>query len=161
MNMSDDGLTGEERSAEASTSERGQTRTERSRQLVAQWRNRRASGEYGGAVAPTQEERDHVCELTRAVFDGSLTLGMTIGDDDEWINTESGTLHRGRCVTAAHMLDGLTQTFAKVGETLDGRPVLERVPQNHTAHIAPVGLGVSYTRVCRRCMPQAHGDRDE
>lgn len=66
--MSEDGLTDEERAAMVSAF--NQEPTERSRQHVAEWRNRKAVGEYGGAVAPTQEERDRV----RSLLDGSLAM---------------------------------------------------------------------------------------
>jgi hypothetical protein len=69
-----------------------------------------------------------------------------------WINPETGMLHRRDCPNARHLMDGETKGLFTIGRTLDGRPVNERLPQPKRG--MPEGVGVAWLSKCKVCTPE-------
>jgi|AntRauMFilla1563_2_1112583.scaffolds.fasta_scaffold66655_1 hypothetical protein len=68
-----------------------------------------------------------------------------------FINPETGVLHRYDCHAASHLVEGRSKIRYKIGETLDGRTVTGQVPQTKTG--IPEGVGIGYLKTCRVCKP--------
>lgn len=85
--MSDDGLTNEERDAMVSAFNQGPT--ERSRQLLAEWRKRSAVREYGGCLPPTEEDR----RRSRHLLEEANRRGVEYAEAEAVLNAAARIAH--------------------------------------------------------------------
>lgn len=72
---------------------------------------------------------------------------------DEWINLDTGCLHRADCHTAVHIIQNQTKMHYRVGRTLEGRDISGPLPHKQSHRYAPIGTGVGYLSKCRVCKP--------